>query len=55
MVGWSDWMKRRVGLKTAQRYACSLDQLQPFVDGMKLSQINGRLIADIIRVSTIGE
>src|SRR5262249_28331105 len=38
--------------KTVQRYACSLDQLRDFLDGRKLADIDGRLIAEIIRIRT---
>src|SRR5262245_35009832 len=48
MEGWETWIERRVSAKTAQRYACSLDQLLPFLDGKELSEINGRLTAEII-------
>jgi integrase/recombinase XerD len=41
-----------VGRKTAQRYACSLDQLRPFLDGKRLTEIDGRLIAEIVRART---
>jgi integrase/recombinase XerD len=38
--------------KTATRYACSLDQLRDFLDGKRLSEIDGRLVAEIIRART---
>jgi integrase/recombinase XerD len=41
-----------VSAKTVQRYACSLDQLRPFIEGKQLSQIDGRLVAEIIRGRT---
>jgi integrase/recombinase XerD len=52
LEGWATWIERRVGPKTVQRYACSLDQLRPFVDGRRLSEIDGRLVAEIIRART---
>jgi integrase/recombinase XerD len=52
MEGWSRWIERRVRPKTVQRYACSLDQLRGFLDGKRLSEFNGRLIAEIIRART---
>ena len=52
MEGWSRWIERRARPKTVQRYACSLDQLRPFLDGKRLSEITGRFIAEIIRART---
>ena len=49
MEGWSRWIERRARPKTVQRYACSLDQLKDFLDGKRLSEIDGRFIAEIIR------
>ena len=49
MEGWSRWIERRARPKTVQRYACSLDQLKDFLDGKRLSEIDGRGIAEIIR------
>ena len=34
---WSQWITRQVGPATSRRYACSLDQLQPHLDGKMLS------------------
>ena len=52
LEGWGAWIERRVSAKTVQRYACSLDQLRPFIEGKQLSQIDGRLVAEIIRGRT---
>jgi integrase/recombinase XerD len=52
MEGWELWIKRRVSSRTVERYACSLEQLRDFLDGRRLSEINGRLIAEIIRART---
>ena len=49
MEGWGRWIERRARPKTVQRYACSLDQLKDFLDGRRLSEIDGRLVAEIIR------
>jgi integrase/recombinase XerD len=46
---WSRWIAKQVSPKTAKRYACSLDQLAPCLDGKSLNAIDGRLIAEIIR------
>jgi integrase/recombinase XerD len=42
-------LTRTVGPKTAKRYLCSLKQLSPWLDGRSLSEIDGRLVAGIIR------
>jgi integrase/recombinase XerD len=52
MEGWTTWIERRTSPKTMQRYACSLDQLRPFIEGKRLSEIDGRLVAEIIRART---
>jgi integrase/recombinase XerD len=53
MEGWASWISRKTSAKTAQRYACSLDQLKDFLEGKRLSDIDGRLIAEIIRARTV--
>src|SRR5262249_23308102 len=52
MEGWATWIERRRSPKTVERYACSLDQLQPFVESKRLSEIDSRLVAEIIRART---
>jgi integrase/recombinase XerD len=47
---WAKWILRQVAPLTATRYACSLDQLGPFLEGKQLADIDGRLVAEIIRV-----
>jgi integrase/recombinase XerD len=49
MEPWGVWIGRRARPKTVERYACSLDQLKDFLDGRRLSEIDGRLIAEIIQ------
>jgi integrase/recombinase XerD len=49
VAGWSSWIERQVGPRTAQRYATSLGVLAPFLDGKFLDEIDGRLVAEIIR------
>jgi integrase/recombinase XerD len=49
MEGWSHWIERRARPKTVERYACSLDQVAPWLDGIRVSECDGRLIAEIIR------
>jgi integrase/recombinase XerD len=44
---WSRWIGRQVGTSTCRRYACSLDQLQPYLDGKTLSAVDGRLVSGI--------
>ena len=46
---WVPWVERQVGESTAKRYACSLGMLETFVAGKFLDEIDGRLVADIIR------
>lgn len=45
---WSQWITRQVGRNTSKRYACSLDQLQPYLDGKALAAIDGRLVSAIV-------
>jgi integrase/recombinase XerD len=54
MEGWAPWIERRASARTVQRYACSLDQLRDFLDGKRLSEIDGRLVAEIIRERASG-
>jgi integrase/recombinase XerD len=46
---WAKWIVREVSPNTAKRYACSLDQLRPCLDGKMLADIDAKLIAAIIR------
>jgi len=50
---WSHWIGKQVSLKTVKRYACSLDQLALFLDGKQLSEIDSRLIGEIVRVRSL--
>jgi integrase/recombinase XerD len=43
------WLQRNKSAKTVRRYLCSIDQLAPFLEGKTLSEIDGKLVADIIR------
>lgn len=45
---WAVWIKQQVGAKTAQRYACSLDQMRHWLDGKTLPEINSRAVAEIV-------
>ncbi len=49
---WTAWLERERSIvgKTLQRYLCSMGQLAPFIDGRELPAIDGKLVADIIRV-----
>ena len=42
-------LERSVGPKTAKRYLVSLKQLSPWLEGRDLADIDGRLVAEIIR------
>jgi integrase/recombinase XerD len=48
-TAWDAQLLRAVGAKTARRYLCSLKQVSPWLDGRSLSDIDGRLITEIIR------
>jgi integrase/recombinase XerD len=48
MEEWSVWIEKQVGPATAERYACSLDQLAPWLDRKDLTDIDGELIAQIV-------
>jgi integrase/recombinase XerD len=49
MAAWAPWIEKQVGPRTAQRYATSLSVLAPWLDGKFLDQVDGRLVAEIIR------
>jgi integrase/recombinase XerD len=44
---WSHWITNQVRPATASRYACSLDQLAPWLDGKDVLEIDGPLVAQI--------
>ena len=48
-TAWDAQLERTVGAKTATRYLVSLKQLAPWLDRRAVSEIDGRLIAEIIR------
>lgn len=45
---WIEQIVRQISKKTVIRYACSLSQLAPFLDGKMLDQIDGALVGEII-------
>jgi len=49
IAAWSPWIEKQVGPRTADRYGCSLDVLTPFLDGKFLDEVDGKLVAEIIR------
>src|SRR5262249_57842933 len=49
LEAWGEYIGRQVGTNTQRRYAVSLGQLQPFLDGLYLDEVDGGLVADIIR------
>lgn len=49
MDAWEPWILRSVSPRTAVRYGVSLGQLQPILEGLFLDEINGALVARIIR------
>ena len=47
---WSNAIEQQLGPKTYQRYLCSLEQIGPYVEGLKLSDVNTSMkIAEIVR------
>jgi integrase/recombinase XerD len=46
---WAKWIDKQVGPKTKERYACSLDQMRPWLDGKELGEIDSRIVAEIVR------
>jgi integrase/recombinase XerD len=46
---WASWITNQIGPRTVQRYACSLDQMRPWLDGRALRDIDSRVVAEIIR------
>jgi integrase/recombinase XerD len=48
-TAWDAQLERTVGPKTAQRYLISLKQLAKWLDGRDLVEVDGRLVAEIIR------
>jgi integrase/recombinase XerD len=48
-AAWGADLTDRVSTKTASRYLCSLGQLAPYLTDKFIDQINGALIADIIK------
>ena len=48
LESWGTAAKELIGPKTMQRYLCSLKQIDAFVTGRRLSEINRRLIGEII-------
>ncbi len=49
MASWSPWIEKQVGPRTAHRYATSLGVLALFLDGKYLDEVDGKLVAEIIR------
>jgi integrase/recombinase XerD len=52
LEAWEAAIVRQVAPTTAARYAVSLGQLQPFLDGLFLDEIDGTRVAEIIRQRT---
>lgn len=50
MAAWSPWIEKQVGPRTQQRYVTSLGVLAPFLDGKFLDEVDGRLVAEIVRM-----
>jgi integrase/recombinase XerD len=54
MAAWGQGLADRVARTTATRYLSSLAQLEPFLAGKALANINGELIAEIVKVRRAG-
>ena len=52
MEMWAPWIAKQVGPRTAARYACSLDQMRPWLDGKALHDVDSRAVAEIVRGRT---
>jgi integrase/recombinase XerD len=52
LEAWETAIVRQVAPSTATRYAVSLGQLQPFLDGLYLDEVDGARVAEIIRQRT---
>jgi hypothetical protein len=39
LESWAPWISKHVGPNTVQRYACSLDQMRPWLDGKGYSTL----------------
>jgi integrase/recombinase XerD len=50
LEAWGKVIVRQVAPRTAARYAVSLGQLRPFLDGLYLDQVDGARVAQIIRL-----
>ena len=49
LEAWAVWISKQVSPNTVKRYACSMDQLGPYLDGKSLADVDAKLIGDIIR------
>ena len=49
LEAWEPYIARQVAPNTAVRYAVSMGQLRPFLDGLYLDEVNAALVAEIIR------
>ena len=46
---WAASISKQVNIRTAQRYACSLEQMRPWLEGRGLNGIDSRAVAEIVR------
>jgi integrase/recombinase XerD len=49
MIEWGNHFESQCSPNTYTRYLCSLEQLGPFLEGRKLSEIDSRLVSEIVR------
>lgn len=50
VVAWEPWVRKQVGALTVERYLCSMFRLAPHLEGKHLDEVNGKFIAEIIRI-----
>lgn len=49
IADWAPWVVKHVSANTAKRYLVSMGMLEPFLDGLFLDEVDGKLVAKIIR------
>jgi integrase/recombinase XerD len=48
--GWaSDWLEPNKNIRTQKRYLCSIEQIEPLLGGKFIREIDGKVIADLIK------
>jgi integrase/recombinase XerD len=55
LVAWAEWLRKHVNANTCKRYAVSITVLQPFLEGRFLDEVDGDLVAEIVRTRQAGK